>query len=299
MNDEQLSKLKKGDLIINIISYKIYIFSSFTDNYKVECLECAKFGDKHLKPFSWFTKNNKTIVPLDDYYKVGDTVKIRSEYHEGCNNHDYRCSFSDGMLEAHGGKEAVIIEKKDKDCFIVNIDPYYNWSPEMFECKIKDRDIVKKEYIERTHDIYDYSHATRNMSKIILGSTPMGETWLWKECKKIQIRNEETKMEVEQMNEKNVQQAYDNVLRQRAEKEVQEAEKQIKVLFNNIDCTKEMISHHEQEIVKYKEQLDEYRAELKKYEKKALGVDVEKLKNAVKKTSQTTKKRGRGRPKKK
>lgn len=79
--------------------------------------------------------------------EIGDKVKIKSKYDEGCNTYDYTASFVEDMLIDYGGKVAII-EKKwpippnrpikkikdDRFFYHLNIDAHaWTWTSGMFE----------------------------------------------------------------------------------------------------------------------------------------------------------------------
>lgn len=146
MNEEQIKKLKKGDLIIDTKTNQLYRYDG----------DCNKrfyafhdFNDIKKEYAKHLSLDDSRFQPLDDYYKVGDTVKIRSEYHYGCTFSDYRCGgfgICDGFRNI-GGNIYRIKEKRGSefvlDCNIIG--ETYTWSPEMFECKVEQAhiDIVK------------------------------------------------------------------------------------------------------------------------------------------------------------
>ena len=79
--------------------------------------------------------------------EIGDKVKIKSKYDEGCDQYDYTASFVEDMLIAYGGKVATIekkwpvapdrpIKKIEDDRFFyrLNIDGHaWAWTSGMFE----------------------------------------------------------------------------------------------------------------------------------------------------------------------
>jgi hypothetical protein len=172
MNKEQISKLKKGDLIIDIRTHYIYSFISVLDEIDIGekgWLKVKAFSKKDSYIYTYL-KGNDNIELLDDYYKVGDYVKIRSEYHKGCDEDDYRFYFNDCMLNEYGGKIYKIEREKLRGKFELAGDVMdMNWSPEMFEYKIEPtRSLLKDDYINLTCDISELN-LTCDISESAIG----------------------------------------------------------------------------------------------------------------------------------
>lgn len=96
-------------------------------------------------------------------YKVGDKVKIKSHYDEGCTGDSYPAGFTTTMLSEYGGKVCTIssVEKRfGSDCYQTIFPKTFNGDAtayrlvEDFGCYVWHSSMFEPEIISQQIDIF-------------------------------------------------------------------------------------------------------------------------------------------------